>query len=415
MQAKTTLERIPLDRIVASQWNPRKIKPDSPGIPELAASLKDGQIAPIVCRPLPDADPEREVFEIVDGERRWVAAQVAGMPDILATIRHMTETDAQAAVTKANLERLDFTPLEEARAVAALRKGGLSIREVAERLGKSDKWVSRRDAIALLHPDWLKAAKDERLNVKDWSLEALGVIASLPEDTQQKLLANSTKKRPDYNRPLLGNIRAGELVPRASEVWKRIGRDIDHKLADAPWKLEDTDLLPKAGACSACPHRSSRSLCLFDLHENGGVDADDRCLKPDCYKKKAAAHTTRTIEQQAARHPGRVVVAVPSYLGKSERPALPSGVGKIERVDYNAQKASAKDPNATLVVELDHYGMPRKPRWVVNPTKAKKKAKNSHDELAPKRRQEAREKKRLTLIADELADLVSLGGEAAQH
>jgi ParB family chromosome partitioning protein len=111
---------------------------------ELAASIKaNGLIQPIVVRPLPAGSSAAAKYEIVAGERRWLAAKMAGLTDILVIVRQLTDKEAVAVALIENIQREELTSAEEARALKRLTEEfSLTHAEVAESVGRSRAGVS---------------------------------------------------------------------------------------------------------------------------------------------------------------------------------------------------------------------------------------------------------------------------------
>jgi ParB family transcriptional regulator, chromosome partitioning protein len=135
---------LPLDLLQRGKYQPRlDIRPES--LSELAESIKaQGLVQPIIVRPLSSRDPgESQRYEIIAGERRWRAAQMAGMVEIPAVIRDMPDEAALAMSLIENIQREDLNPLEEARALSRLiEEFGLTHQAAAEAVGRSRAAVS---------------------------------------------------------------------------------------------------------------------------------------------------------------------------------------------------------------------------------------------------------------------------------
>jgi ParB family chromosome partitioning protein len=138
------LANLPVDLLSRGKYQPRvDMRPESLG--ELADSIKaQGLIQPILVRPLPRRDaalPQR--YEIIAGERRWRAAQMAGITEIPAVIREVPDEAAVAMALIENIQREDLNPLEEARALHRLiEEFGLTHQSAAEAVGRSRAAVS---------------------------------------------------------------------------------------------------------------------------------------------------------------------------------------------------------------------------------------------------------------------------------
>jgi ParB family transcriptional regulator, chromosome partitioning protein len=138
------IANLPLDLLQRGKYQPRvDMRPES--LADLAESIKaQGLVQPILVRPLADRNPgESQRYEIIAGERRWRAAQMAGMAEIPAVIRDVPDSDALAMALIENIQREDLNPLEEARALSRLiEEFGLTHQQAAEAVGRSRAAVS---------------------------------------------------------------------------------------------------------------------------------------------------------------------------------------------------------------------------------------------------------------------------------
>jgi ParB family transcriptional regulator, chromosome partitioning protein len=138
------IANLALDLLQRGKYQPRvDMRPES--LSELADSIKSrGVVQPILVRPLPDRQPgESQRYEIIAGERRWRAAQMAGIAEIPAVIRDVPDEAAVAMSLIENIQREDLNPLEEARALARLiDEFGLTHQAAAEAVGRSRAAVS---------------------------------------------------------------------------------------------------------------------------------------------------------------------------------------------------------------------------------------------------------------------------------
>jgi len=143
------LRHLDIDRIVPNPEQPRQDF-DLEGLEGLAASLKaQGVLQPIVVRPRTDG-----LFELVAGERRWRAAQIAGLLKVPAVVREVAEERRLELALIENLQRTDLNPVEEALAYQALIDDlGLSQEEVAARVGKKRTTVTNSLRILNLPPE----------------------------------------------------------------------------------------------------------------------------------------------------------------------------------------------------------------------------------------------------------------------
>lgn len=136
------LASIPVDLLQRGQYQPR-VDMRQESLEDLANSIRSqGVVQPIVARPVAGQGvPQR--YEIVAGERRWRAAQIAGLQEIPAIVRDVPDDQAIAMALIENIQRENLNPLEEARALERLiREFSLTHEEAAEAVGRSRAAVS---------------------------------------------------------------------------------------------------------------------------------------------------------------------------------------------------------------------------------------------------------------------------------
>lgn len=133
------LRELPLDLIERGRFQPRMhIAPEA--LEELTQSIRArGVVQPIIVRPAQDG----RHFEIIAGERRWRAAQAAGLSEIPAVVREVADDAALAIALIENIQREDLNPIEEATAVGRLiEEFSLTHQEAADTIGRSRVGVS---------------------------------------------------------------------------------------------------------------------------------------------------------------------------------------------------------------------------------------------------------------------------------
>src|SRR5690606_19290798 len=127
------LRDLPVDVLQRGKYQPRRdMHPET--LQELADSIKtQGIMQPIVVRPIGG-----DRYEIIAGERRWRAAQMAGLEAVPTLIRDVSDEAAIAMALIENIQREDLNPIEEAVALNRLQKEfGLTQQQVAQAVGKS--------------------------------------------------------------------------------------------------------------------------------------------------------------------------------------------------------------------------------------------------------------------------------------
>jgi len=131
------LRELPVELLQRGQYQPRvDIRQDT--LEDLASSIRaQGVVQPIVVRPI-GKEGGTQRYEIVAGERRWRAAQMAGLADIPAVVKDIPDDAAIAMALIENIQREDLNPLEEARALDRLiREFDLTHAEAAEAVGRA--------------------------------------------------------------------------------------------------------------------------------------------------------------------------------------------------------------------------------------------------------------------------------------
>jgi ParB family chromosome partitioning protein len=137
-QTADELRELSVELIVANPNQPRR-RFDEEALNALAGSLGErGVLQPVLVRPKPGG-----TYELVAGERRWRAAQIAGLSEIPALVRQRDDAATLELALIENMAREDLNPIEEARACAALvEELGLTREEVGRRVGRSRVAVS---------------------------------------------------------------------------------------------------------------------------------------------------------------------------------------------------------------------------------------------------------------------------------
>jgi ParB family chromosome partitioning protein len=149
------LTRLPLDILQRGRYQPRSHL-DQEALNELAASIRSqGVVQPIVVRPIEATTPSGgQRYEIVAGERRWRAAQIAQLADIPAIVRDIPDEAAISVALIENIQREDLNPLEEARALERLiSEFSMTHQQAAEAVGRSRAAVSNLLRLLDLAPE----------------------------------------------------------------------------------------------------------------------------------------------------------------------------------------------------------------------------------------------------------------------
>ena len=240
------VKNLPTWGIKPSPMNPRKTF-DEGAIAELAASIKQhGLLQPITVRPKDGA------YEIVMGERRYRAyclnqqQSTKYQTTIPCIVREMTDEEALDAMITENLQRKDVDPIEEAFAFGQLLKTGKTIEQIADRFGKSKRFIAERIKLDNLLPElktWV---------TKEWmTIGAAMHICKLTEDEQKKFHDNFAD---DANEECVGDpISKHDVVEFTDDLFMEIER--------AVW---DKSFEGSCGTtCEKCPFNNTNAGCLF--------------------------------------------------------------------------------------------------------------------------------------------------------
>jgi ParB family transcriptional regulator, chromosome partitioning protein len=186
------LARLPLDLLQRGKYQPRTDMRQET-LQELADSIKaQGVIQPIVVRPVgTPAAGESQRYEIIAGERRWRAAQLAGLGEIPAVIRPIPDEAAIAVALIENIQRENLNPLEEARALERLiSEFQLTHQEAADAVGRSRAGVSNLLRLLELAPEVC-----ERVERREIEMGHARALLALPSRKQQAEVATLVAKK----------------------------------------------------------------------------------------------------------------------------------------------------------------------------------------------------------------------------
>ncbi len=182
--ADARIWQVPVDKLSSGEFQPRT-EFDKDKINELAASIKvHGILQPIVARKI-----GTNSYEIVAGERRWRAAQVAGLHQVPVLIKEMADQKALELALIENIQREDLNPIEEAEAYQKLSEEfSLTQQQVAEKVGKERATVANSLRLLLL-PNSIR----EMVKKSEISQGHAKVLLSVTEPAKQLELANQVR------------------------------------------------------------------------------------------------------------------------------------------------------------------------------------------------------------------------------
>jgi ParB family transcriptional regulator, chromosome partitioning protein len=278
-------ELVPVARLVESPLNHRKRTWGD--MEDMIASVRSkGVLQPILARPVTGIG--ENMLEIVFGHRRVRAAREAGLEAVPAVIRELSDFEVVEAQVIENLQRADVHPLEEAEGyeqLLASKEHAYTVDDIAAKVGKSKAYVYGRMKLLALCPAARKAFYDGKLNA---SVALLLARIPVPELQEKAIAAVLNGGEWDHETG-----ERGVMSFRDAQAF--VIEEYTLRLAEAPFKKDDAELLPAAGPCTTCPKRTGAQPELF-----ADVKSADVCTDPTCFaeKKKAEFARIRTTAKE---------------------------------------------------------------------------------------------------------------------
>lgn len=241
------------DTLLVTQMQPGKYQPrtrmDQESLAELAASIKaQGIMQPILVRPVSEGR-----YEIIAGERRWRAAQLAGMSEVPTLVREIPDENALAMSLIENIQRENLNPLEEAAGIQRLiDEFGLTHQQAADAVGRSRPAAS--NLLRLLH---LAKPVQECLFSGELDMGHARALLPLQKTEQARIAALVVHKRLSVRET--ERLVERELHPQPVKEVEKANRDLlrlEEEMADslgAPFKIRAN----KKGVGSVSIHFSS--------------------------------------------------------------------------------------------------------------------------------------------------------------
>ena len=173
-----SIQEISIDKLISGKFQPRKSF-NLESIKELSESIiEQGLMQPIIVR-----KAEKNLFEIIAGERRWRAAQLAKLNSMPAIVRDINDRSASIIALIENMQREDLTALEEAEGIQKMiNEFGMTHEAAADAVGKSRSSVTNLLRLLLLS-DFVK----EKLNAKEIDMGHARALLSLAPDQQNMI------------------------------------------------------------------------------------------------------------------------------------------------------------------------------------------------------------------------------------
>ena len=266
--SKLTTKMIPIGRVRTSGLNHRKTFP-AESMAELAASIKiHGILQPLVVRSL----GHKQDWELIAGERRLRAAQLAGLTEVPVVVHDMTDEEAGAAALVENEQREDVNILERIEGYhSQIEVFGWSVKKLAGQVGKSESSIRSLLKLRGLPELSKQALADGRISI---SLATL--IAERPTHELRVRMEDYVFGDGDTN------------IPSVRVAKDFISRELCVELKQATFSTAAKKLLPGAGSCKDCPKRVGN----MEGEINGRADV---CTDPACFRAKVEAHNKSQV------------------------------------------------------------------------------------------------------------------------
>ena len=213
---KSRQDTLPVGQLQPGKYQPRT-RMDPGSLEELAASIKaQGLIQPISVRPVGNSR-----YEIIAGERRWRASQIAGLAEVPVLIREIPDENALAMSLIENIQREDLNPLEEAAGIQRLLdEFGMTHQQAAEALGRSRSATSN-----LLRLLQLAKPVQDMLMAGDLEMGHARALLALPKSDQGSIAAMVVDK--GYSVRDTERAVSQTLNPPAGKHAKKADRDLE--------------------------------------------------------------------------------------------------------------------------------------------------------------------------------------------
>ena len=224
-----SIQEISIDKLISGKFQPRKSF-NSESIKELSDSIiEQGLMQPIIVR-----KADKNLFEIIAGERRWRAAQLAKLKTMPAIVRDINDRSASIIALIENMQREDLTALEEAEGIQKMiNEFGMTHEAAADAVGKSRSTVTNLLRLLLLS-DFVK----EKLNAKEIDMGHARALVSLAPDQQnmicQKIIQEnlSVRKVEDLINDNLNGKKTKKILDQkeSNKDLKNLEKELSEKL-----------------------------------------------------------------------------------------------------------------------------------------------------------------------------------------
>lgn len=356
MTTSETSQDIPLTAIAPSPTNPRKSF-DALKLASLRDNIKlHGLLQPVLVRRnllvdrLAKGKKKTTEYELVCGERRYRACEMAGLKTIRAEVRDLSDTEVRVIQLIENDQREDVDEIEAAEGLQELLELGKPIDELVHVLGKTKAHLyGSLKLLKIPAGEGREALRSGRLPRNHAIL-----IGRVPSEKLRAKLLKQVLHPEGYQYGPHGH-KAGEILS-FRELKDLIQKDYSRELKGAPFDRQALDLVPNVGSCEECPKRVGN---MPDADEDARADV---CTDPVCYGKKAVAH--RRGEEKRLAEKG--IKTIPSaetskllnsvYSAVTSRFVLLSDVCRADKKQRTYDQLIGKQLNGDKMAAIDSKG-----------------------------------------------------------
>lgn len=273
------IQTLPLAALILSETpiqKERRAQFDQEALQELSATIAaSGRVEhAITVRPSAAREVGEERYEIVDGERRYHASQMANLTSILAEVREISDEQVEEIQIITGLQKEKLHELVEAEGYETLHKRGFSVEEIAHKVGKSPATVYARMKLLALCNEGREAVRSGKITASVGLL-----VARVPLEKHQKEAVGHFAKG-DFNGEPYSYREASRYIQRTYML----------RLDQAPFPVDDATLVKKVGACGSCPKNTTCQPELFADVSSGAM-----CTDQACFASKTSAHVNRQV------------------------------------------------------------------------------------------------------------------------
>lgn len=285
----------------------------------------------------PNSEPG--MYYLVCGERRFTAAEKAGLDEVPAIIKILNDDEAFEAQIIENLQRKDVHPLREAESYSAyMKQNNSSLEDMSAKFSKTSDYIRQRLSFMQLIPEFKKDFLSNKMNAGQAAL-----FARLAADDQLKCLQEC--KSHD----------GADNYKHISEIKSFVNQSLMGMLNSVAFNLTDEKLHVPAGSCANCQTRSGAGL-FSDIGEK------DRCFNLGCMKIKASLHTLNELVGLLESNPEMPIVKLNHGDGTKEevkKLMLKKGLKSLVKW-HDFEEATKETPKAVraLVIagtQAGHY------------------------------------------------------------